>query len=358
MATEWGDKPTLRHLAGKGNVMELSACLQGAITRRVKPWIAGWFTQGAYVRGTGEGRKHSRVFQRVGVNVRGKANILTGKLKWRYLTGDDVEGAAYVADIDGDGEKEAVFGSWDDYVYCLKPDGTLKWRRNVGGDVTAGGWVVFDIDNDGKLEVLAINHYGNTLYCLNSDGTVRWTYTTGNTLNGMSCAIYDVDGDGDLEILFGSVDHFLYCLKTDGTLKWRYKSEGMIEYSSPAVADIDGDGEVEILFGTFAIYAGEINKIYCLKPDGTLKWSYLTGGDIRGLAVYDVDGDGKLEVLAVSYEDKYLYCLESDGSLKWRYKADDRVAFGSPSADDLDDDGLVEVFFGSGDNYLYCLESD
>jgi outer membrane protein assembly factor BamB len=53
-----------------------------------------------------------------------------------------------------------------------------------------------------------------------------------------------------------------------------------------------------------------------LKSDGTLKWKFTTGGNVKSSPVIDKDG-----VIYCGSEDKNLYAINPDGSLKWIYNA-------------------------------------
>jgi len=313
------------------------------------PWIADWFTQGANLVGIAENGKTSRIFQRSSVHVTGKGNFLSGGvLKWQVLTGSLVYGGAMVGDINGDGLKEAIFGSEDMFIHCVDVEGNLIWKTNVSGKIRFS-FTIFDIDGDNKLEVLAGSYTGSHLTCLNYDGTIRWQYSPNDFILWSSPAVYDIDGDGRLEILFGSKDNYTYCLDNYGNLKWKYLTGGYV-YSSPCVGDIDNDGKVEILVDSNDDY------IYCLNSDGSLKWKYLTGGDIQSIAICDVDNDGLMEVLGPCNQDKYLYCLESDGTLKWRYLTGEYTESRSTAAYDIDGDGIVECFITSMDDKIHCVK--
>lgn len=77
---------------------------------------------------------------------------------------------------------------------------------------------------------------------------------------------------------------------------------------SPAVADLDGDGENEII-----VPRGE--KLVVWSADGSVEWTYETGGGRiwASPVVADLDADGALEVAIASRE--RVHVLEGDGSL-------------------------------------------
>lgn len=338
--------------------------------------------------------KKSVMFKQFGTHEYGTGNILTGKGLWTYSATDIANVTACapcIADIDGDEVIEIVFSSIAGVVYCLKSDGSLKWKYTIGA--TANGIMVglFDIDGDGEVEVLA-GGADNKLHCLNSDGTLRWEYSTdGHVAAFCNICFYDIDNDGNIEIIFGSDDNFLYVLKRDGTLKWRTNMGNVIR--GLALADIDADGVIEIVVGattnircvqtdgtikwsaatssTRGLYLSDVDNdrqleiivgngsaVACFEVDGSSKWSYATGGIVRVYwgGSFDIDKDGVMECLAGSV-DNYIYCLKGDGTLKWRYQTGSFV-FNSGSIADVDGDGYYEVLACSNDNYLYCLKYD
>jgi len=352
-----------------------------------------WMNPSAYVASIDPNfPRKSIMFRQFGTHEYGKGNILTGKKLWTYAAADisNISNCApCIADIDGDGVVEIIFASITGIVYCLKGDGTFKWKYDAGGVISTSVGV-FDVDQDGKAEIFVGSFL---LHCLNSDGTLRWTYLTDGIVSYASnFAFYDLDDDGEIEIITGSEDGYLYVLKPDGTLSWKLDVGNVVR--GLAVADIDNDGVVEIVVAawtsircikadgtlkwtsaatssTRGLYLSDVDNdgeleivvgngwdISCYEVDGAQKWTYTTGGAVRVYwgGSFDIDKDGTVECLAGSV-DTYLYCLKGDGKLKWRYKTGSFV-FNSGSIADVDGDGYYEVVFGSNDHYLYCLKYD
>lgn len=130
----------------------------------------------------------------------------------------------------------------------------------------------------------------------------------------------------------GSEDHKLYAINPDGTLKWTYSTGGGV-YSSPAIGT---DG---------TIYVGSRDhNLYAIKSDGTLKWNYTTGGEIN--APPTIGGDGI--IYAGSYDHK-LYALNPSGTLMCEYDAG-QVIHSSPA---IGSDGIIYV--GSSNGRLNAL---
>ena len=81
-------------------------------------------------------------------------------------------------------------------------------------------------------------------------------------------------------------------------------------------------------------------------PDGTLRWAFTTGGDVRSSAAI---GNG---VIYIGSFDAQLYAVHADGTLAWTFRTGDRI-ISSPLVD-----SKGAVVFGSQDDRLYCLEPD
>ena len=47
-------------------------------------------------------------------------------LNWSFETGNFVASSPVIVDINDDNEKEIIFGSDDNFLYCLNADGSLK----------------------------------------------------------------------------------------------------------------------------------------------------------------------------------------------------------------------------------------
>lgn len=147
-------------------------------------------------------------------------NVEDGSQNWRYPSSGSIGGSLYstpaVADLNGDGDLEIVFGCGNGFVYALNPDGTLFWSRNLSASISYSSAAICDIDGDTRPEVL-IGTAGNRLYCLNGeDGTILWNYLTGNQITSSPVPV-DADGDGNLGVLIGSHDYNMYLIDISPT---------------------------------------------------------------------------------------------------------------------------------------------
>ena len=120
-------------------------------------------------------------------------------------------------------------------------------------------------------------------------------------------------------------------------------------------ADLDGDGGEELLLGTD-------DGVGVYGADGTLRWTYRTGGPVRALDVGNTDGDGKADV-AVGCDNTFVYLLDNEGEMVWRSacKASEDALSGPPAVDfvaiaDLENDGKAEVVAGA--NWIHVFNAD
>ncbi len=120
----------------------------------------------------------------------------------------------------------------------------------------------------------------------------------------------------------------------DGTVLWSYSTGGDV-YSSPSIA-VDGT----IYFGSYD------DKIYALDPDGTMKWDFDTGFDVHSTPVIGVEGS-----LYFGAGDTF-YGVLSDGVEKWNYPAGGTI-WTSPA---LGKDGTL--YFGTDSSDLIALLPD
>ena len=259
-----------------------------------------------------------------------------GQLKWSFQTTEEIDSFATIADLDGDGQPEIIFGANDNQLHVLKSDGTEKWRFPTKSWIV-GGVSVADLDGDGKLELI-FGSMDFNVYCLNANGVQKWRYETEDWV-ASAPAVADIDGDGKLEALASSDDGHLYCLSHLGTLKWRgdWGEAGTRTRPYLAVADFDGDGTRETVLGL---------------PDGTLKlflsngdeaWSRQNSGGIVGSPlIADLNGDGTQDIV-IAGQDGQLKAYSTWGTVQWGSNLGQTIE-ATPTLADLDGDGKWEIY--------------
>ncbi|MBU1940730.1 MAG: PQQ-binding-like beta-propeller repeat protein [Candidatus Thermoplasmatota archaeon] len=233
-----------------------------------------------------------------------------GILKWKYKTGGLIWSAPALAD-DG----TIYVGSWDCRLHALYSNGTLKWKFSAGQVIASSpaiapdGTIYFGVEGPGN---------NGRVWAVNPNGTAQWYYDTGYWI-ASDPAIGD---DGTIYI--GSADDYLYALNPNGTLKWRFKTGDWVK-AHPAIAS---DGTVYI-----SSFDG---WLYALNPDnGSLVWKYIDGGDEASPAI---GPDG-----IIYLGNSRLRALYPNGTLKWSVDLGPNIAHASPA---LSADGILYVAGG------------
>jgi len=254
-------------------------------------------------------------------------------------------------------------GSWDDKIYALNPDGSLKWAYKTWDHIDSSP----AIGPDGTLYV---GSGDKRIYALTPDGSLKWFFDTGGTVKSSPA----IGPDGTIYVGSGYPRAGFRALNPDGTLKWFYKPRYFV-YSSPAVSPdgtiyagsgyagrgeifaLDAHGSLKWAFDAVrvssspaigsdgTIYVGSCDDMfYALNPDGNLKWAYETRGNIVSSPA--IGPDGTIYVGSCDYK---IYAFTPDGSLKWSF-ATQRAVCTSPA---ISSDGTIYAV--SNDDRLYAL---
>lgn len=169
------------------------------------------------------------------------------------------DGASTVvaADIDGDGDDDAVMASAGDNTVAWYQNHGTGWSMHTIADDVGGASAVFaaDVDDDGDLDVLATGATDNTVAWYENDGTSNfWSrHSIADGADGASSAFaVDLDADGDLDVLATSevAGVLAWYENTTGTgLAWSPRTIDAAALGAAAVvaADLDGDGDPDAL---------------------------------------------------------------------------------------------------------------
>lgn len=233
--------------------------------------------------------------------------------KWRFNNYFGVDSGAAIAN-DG----IIYFGSQDQRLYALYPNGTMKWSYQTGEPILTDPALAAD----GTIYIPSCDGF---LYALNPDGTLKWRFDSHEIFISTSPVIAD-----DGTIYFANCQGRLFAMNQNGTEKWHYDLPNDI-YGSPALG-MDG-----------TIYIGcWDNHLYALNPNGTLKWSFPTGDHVKGVPSIAPDG-----TIYFGSWDGYMYALYPNGTMRWSC----HVGSGTETTPALALDGTIYV----GGDELYAI---
>lgn len=294
--------------------------------------------------------------------------LFSQEILWWYDTNDSAFGQSSAGDLNRDGFPDVVFGCYrnDSCIYALSGlDGKLLWRFNTAAKGSQGcndvATLIYDLDNDNFPEVIVPSSCTPSTFCFNGiDGSLRWIAPTRGSDSPPSLG--DIDGDGKLEVIHGQFWDYLICLDAEsGKQKWEIRvQENTWIQTAPTLVDLDSDGLLDIVVATWCLNKGDTNRIYAYRGyDQKLLWKKdLSGTVYHGTAVTDINGDNKPDLVIGDYN-ATLYALDgATGETIWTYTKPYLYYIGSPAViGDLDGDGICEIIFTSA-FYVTALKLD
>jgi hypothetical protein len=284
----------------------------------------------------------------------------------------------HVGDVDGDGNTEVLFGTYEGYTVQLQyraGDFTVEWESPQHSE-RAWGLAVGDCDDDGDLEVVVGDGEGDLFVYDAVSHDLEWKRLGQMVRDAHGIVIADLEGDGVTEIVVGTgykTDQgwgTLYVWPGDGSSGGPLRTFGPYDsrLRGIAVADLDGDGANEMVFGS-GVNLGDIEGQGYLRVidavTGELEWeSDDIGGDAQGLVVYDTDLDERPNIVVGSgyrYREGHVSVFQYDpvsGSYEEQWSTGNigPKAWGV-AVGDTDGDGSVEVVVGNQPGYIRILDA-
>ncbi len=218
--------------------------------------------------------------------------------------------AAFIADINNDGNPDVVAGSqwWEGPDFN---DSHQFYNQGPYNGQYSSAWRMFayDVNDDGKIDPIVIKGPGNDAHWYeNSGGTGTFS---GHKISGgnqnETPAMHDIDGDGVVELISGRDGRIGYYKRgSNPSQGWNFNAvstSGFMGTNEHGVGagDVNGDGRVDILH----------KKGWWEQPqslNGSGEWEHhehdffapsqvreSTGG--ADMYAYDVDGDGDNDVI-------------------------------------------------------------
>ena len=148
----------------------------------------------------------------------------------------------------------AYVGSTDHFLYALKPDGTVKWKFETGGDLSASP----AIGSDGTIYIGSADRQ---FYAINPDGTLKWIFPTKAVFTSSAA----IGADGTIYAAGTHKDLTLFvCPTTVG-----YCS---VSKTTSCTSDANCPTGEECILGNVAI--SQLGSLFAINPDGTEKWEF------------------------------------------------------------------------------------
>ena len=259
---------------------------------------------------------------------------IMGDVFWSYQLpssfDNSIKAIGNINDVTGDGKKDVVVCSEDDYIRCFNGNAhvttDLLWEFEVyaGSVFSQNGLFVSDITGDSKDEVIIA--------------------TTG--------------ADRSVVALSGNT----------GELLWKYNTnqygEGGWVYQVDARFDYNGDGIKDVLAATGDdAYDTGPKRVFCLNGlDGDVIWSaYLAGPVFSGIGFADFTDDGLPDVIAgASNEDEsqgIVYGIDgSNGTVLWNKPVSGTSVWGLARLDDVNSSGVKDFAAGDFSGHVYIID--
>jgi hypothetical protein len=290
------------------------------------------------------------------------------------------------ADVNGDGKTDLISVNIDNTLTVLTNNGSGGFAPahtyTVGSyshdaDVPLLSQVTAaDVNGDGKIDLICVNHGGNTLTVLTNNGNGNFgsnaTYAVGSRPVSVTAA--DVNGDGKVDLICVNYgDDTLSVLTNNGGGKFTLASTPNADAAPPmgtcsvTAADVNGDGKVDLIcanvgYNTLTVLTNNGSGGFVYSSTYTFTSPPYSGPCPSSIAVVDVNGDGKPDLIcAVPFSDygSVLAVLTNNGSggfvFATNYAVGDTGILWTFTAADVNGDGKVDLIYQAGDNTLIVL---
>ncbi len=297
-------------------------------------------------------------------------------------------GVDYCEDLNCDGWPDIVFANnfsgasayIDSWIYWGGPDGWSDASRSGVPTVGAGVVELADLDGDGYLDIVFGSHYDLSTYVL--DSYVYWGgpagYSDGDrtslpTIGASGIGIADLDDDGLLDILYSNYwnsvtvvqDSYLYWGSLTGYSTGDRATIPSVGGWGNDLVDVDGDGSLDIVMANHRDDSSDYTIDSWIYWGGFPDYSSANRDGLPTLGAYgiraaDLNSDGFTDFAVASYWDGFIF--DQDSTVFWGSAGGWTTSTALPttggaavSIADLDGDGDDDLLFScsrSGSNFL------
>lgn len=178
----------------------------------------------------------------------------------------NISGDATFADLDNDGKENIIVGGNNGYIYQYEYDTIVYYDFIDDPDnlyIYSKDFAFTDIDNDGLLDLIALDQYDNLEHYEqidpNSDRFIKLYDFNIDIPDGLAFEIIDIDNDGLYDLISGNGDGTLYHFEQTNSNPNQFElitdffNEIEIPYnSSVGFTDIDNDGLLDMILGNYS----------------------------------------------------------------------------------------------------------
>ncbi|MDX1943339.1 MAG: FG-GAP-like repeat-containing protein [Saprospiraceae bacterium] len=267
-----------------------------------------------------------------------------------------------VADMNNDGLPEIVqlTGGTNEsgrlYVFDKTGQDLPNFPLNFNNNWMLLAPALADVNNDGAWEIIACERVAPAgrihIIKLNGQSYNQFFPYTLDRTPAVTPSVGDLDGDGEMEIIVASTES-LYILNLNGQIKKQITNPNGQRYSyqSPIIIDLDQDGKKEIVGATH----GNMPQFFVLQHDGSFRngWPIPVPNGNWTFSTPSVVKFGEYDAIMMS---RPIGLNAGDVIFGWDKDANSLEGFpimesggqeGIISVADVDDDGKMELIFGS-----------
>ncbi len=273
---------------------------------------------------------------------------------WPFNTGGASGSSPILVDIDGDSQKEIVFGDQSSNIQILSPDGTSGldgFPLNLGATVV--GSIAMAKLQDNEHCDFAASLSDNTITAFNSNADILFSQPAGATVRSGPVIANAVAGE-DAKVIAIAQNGTLHVFNNDGSYVPNFPASlGGAFFAAPVVADLSGDGNLEIIACDLA---GHLHAVSPLTGENISGFPIqLNGGSQNSLTVANLDSDAQPEILIATSSTGLLYAINHDGSIHFQKTIGGQIK-SSPVVADVNNDGEREVIIITAAGNVYIMD--
>jgi hypothetical protein len=260
----------------------------------------------------------------------------------------EIKPSPLVIDFLSNNQNQILFGDNNGLIHIVDSNGQ-EFTNNIfpfdTGNQIWGSFASGYINQDENIDIAVVSK-SKHLYVLDRDNLIL-DYNANKFLIGTP-ALGNLDSDEDLEIVFGSFSSSpkLFAVNIDGTDVDGFPIDLSKSQKGPALADFNNNNKDDIVIGT------EDDEIFLIYDDGSIApgFPFIATNRIRS-APSIIKYNDSMIIIACSI-DGIIYGIEDNGTLRFSFTADGDI-YTSPSF--LESDEGLMIFFGTDNGTLYAV---